>query len=109
FAFQPPMAVGSPAGMPSAYCGSMPTIVPQSLPGPNLATAFPYAPNLATVLFGPSQDALAGLTAPALLAAVATRRGQPQGPTNDQEVEDFIYDALELLPGAADVDIRCEG
>src|SRR5438552_462123 len=79
FAFQPPMAVGSPAGMPSAYGGSMPTIVPQSLPGPNLATAFPYAPNLATVLFGPSQDALAGLTAPALLAAVATRRGQPQG------------------------------
>ena len=36
------------------------------------------------------------------------RRGQPQGPTNDQEVEDFIYDALELLPGAADVDVRCE-
>ena len=37
------------------------------------------------------------------------RRGQPQGPTNDQEVEDFIYDALELLPGAADVEVRCEG
>ncbi len=37
------------------------------------------------------------------------RRGQPQGPTNDHEVEDFIYDAFELLPGAADVEVRCEG
>jgi hypothetical protein len=36
------------------------------------------------------------------------RRGQPLGPTNDQEVEDFIYDALDLLPGAIDVDVRCE-
>jgi osmotically-inducible protein OsmY len=36
------------------------------------------------------------------------RRGQPQGPTSDAEVEEFIYDALDLLPGAADVDIRCE-
>jgi osmotically-inducible protein OsmY len=26
-----------------------------------------------------------------------------------REVEDFLYDALELLPGAADVDVRCEG
>jgi osmotically-inducible protein OsmY len=37
------------------------------------------------------------------------RRGQPQGPTNDQEVEDFIVDALDLLPGATDVEVRCEG
>jgi len=44
-----------------------------------------------------------GVTAPALLAAVAMRRGQPLGPTNDQEIEDFIYDALDLLPGASDV------
>jgi osmotically-inducible protein OsmY len=48
------------------------------------------------------------ITAPALVSAVAMRRGQPQGPTNDQEVEDFIYDALDLLPGAADVEVRCE-
>ena len=41
--------------------------------------------------------------------AQATRRGQPRGPTNDQETEDFIYDALDLLPGASDVDVRCEG
>jgi hypothetical protein len=50
-----------------------------------------------------------GVSAPALLAAVAARRGQPQGPTNDQEIEDFIYDALDLLPGASDVEVRCEG
>jgi hypothetical protein len=37
------------------------------------------------------------------------RRGQPQGPTNDGEVEDFLYDAFELLPGAGDVEVRCEG
>jgi osmotically-inducible protein OsmY len=37
------------------------------------------------------------------------RRGQPQGPTTDQEVEDFVYDALDLLPGAADLEVRCEG
>jgi hypothetical protein len=49
-----------------------------------------------------------GVTAPALLAAVAMRRGQPLGPTNDQEIEDFIYDALDLLPGASDVEVRCE-
>ena len=50
-----------------------------------------------------------GVTAPALLATVAMRRGQPLGPTNDHEIEDFLYDALDLLPGASDVEVRCEG
>jgi osmotically-inducible protein OsmY len=45
----------------------------------------------------------------ALVAAVAMRRGQPLGPTNDQEIEEFISDALDLLPGAHDVEIRCDG
>ena len=49
------------------------------------------------------------ITAPALVAAVAVRRGQPQGPANDQETEDFIFDALELMPGASDIEVRCEG
>jgi BON domain len=49
-----------------------------------------------------------GVPVPALLATVAVRRGQPLGPTNDQEIEDFIYDALELLPGSGEVDVRCE-
>ena len=67
---------------------------------------------IAAPIFGPSttpysnafsfvgRDFGSGLSAPALLAAIAMRRGQPQGPTNDQEVEDFIYDVLEVLPGA---------
>jgi len=48
-------------------------------------------------------------TASALVAAVAARRGQPAGPTTDTEIEDFLYDALEFLPGAADVEVRCDG
>jgi hypothetical protein len=50
-----------------------------------------------------------GITAAGLLTGIALRRGQPQGPTSDQDVEEFIYDALELLPGAGDVEVRCEG
>ena len=46
---------------------------------------------------------------PTLLAVVAQRRGQPMGPTTDQEVEDFIYDALEWLNGASDVEVKCDG
>ena len=44
-----------------------------------------------------------------LVAAVAVRRGQPNGPTTDQDVEELIYDTLELLPGASEVEARCEG
>jgi osmotically-inducible protein OsmY len=44
-----------------------------------------------------------------LVAAVAMCRGQPNGPTTDQDVEELIYDTLELLPGANDVEARCEG
>src|ERR1044071_3404804 len=51
----------------------------------------------------------AQLTAPGLLAAVALRRGQPQGPANDQDVEDLLYDVLELLPGANEVEVRSNG
>lgn len=36
------------------------------------------------------------------------RRGQPMGPTNDQECEDFLYDALELIPGTSEVEVRCD-
>ena len=50
-----------------------------------------------------------GVTAPALVTAIAMRRGQPAGPTNDQEIEEFIYDALDLLPGSSEVEVRCDG
>jgi len=104
FALQTPMqppvglgnsAIGAPAFGTSALMGS-----PSNLP------AFPFAAAPPPVLMNP--EPIAGVTAPVLLGAVALRRGQPQGPTNDQEVEDFIYDALEFLSGTTDVDIRCE-
>ena len=50
-----------------------------------------------------------GYSVPALLATVAVRRGRPLGPTNDQEIEDFLYDALELFQGTGDVEVRVEG
>jgi hypothetical protein len=50
-----------------------------------------------------------GVTAPWLLTAVAMRRGQPLGPNNDLEIEDFISDAFDLLPGTNDVEVRVEG
>jgi len=59
-------------------------------------------------LFG-RPDIAVGVTAPALVSAIAMRRGQPAGPTSDQEIEDFIYDALDLFPGAGDVEVRCDG
>ena len=31
------------------------------------------------------------------------------GPTSDHEIEDFINDALDLIPGTSDVEVRCEG
>ena len=49
------------------------------------------------------------MTAPALLTAIAIKRGQPSGPTTDQEIEDFLYDALEFLSGSNEVEVRCEG
>lgn len=45
---------------------------------------------------------------PALIAAIAMRRGQPQGPTTDHEVEEFLYDLFELFAGANDVEVRCD-
>jgi len=80
-------------------------------PGANISTglsaAIVPAPIGSFPTFTGTEIAI-GVTAPALLAAVAMRRGQPLGPTNDQEIEDFIYDALDLLPGASDVEVRCE-
>ena len=73
--------------------------VPQVWPGP----ISPAAPPLGTL---PSQIQVG--SASALVAAVALRRGQPHGPTNDQEVEELVFDTLELLSGAGDVDVRCE-
>ncbi len=82
----------------------------QSTPGNSLL-------NPSSMMVGPpatnpplvGSEVAMGVTAPNLLAAVAMRRGQPLGPTNDQELEDFVYDALDLIPGSSDVEVRCEG
>ena len=100
-----PVSAGSPANA-YGYGAGLIAVSPQSFSGLNTPGASPFTRHLSSFI---GADPVVGLTAPSLLAAVAMRRGQPQGPTNDQEVEDFIYDALELLPGAADVDVRCEG
>jgi hypothetical protein len=109
-----PQGMSSAGAFPASaysYGGGTISAVPQGLYGPGVIGAFPFAPGpLASPVVGPvGADAMVGVTAPSLLAAVALRRGQPQGPVNDQEAEDFLYDALELLPGASDVEIRCEG
>jgi len=57
----------------------------------------------------PIAEPAGGVTAGSLLAAVAVRRGQPLGPTSDQEIEEFIGDALDVLPGSGDIEIRCDG
>lgn len=49
------------------------------------------------------------INASSVVAAIAMRRGQLQGPANDQDIEEFIFDALELLPGTNDVEVRVEG
>src|SRR5262245_8573994 len=45
---------------------------------------------------------------PALLTSVAIRRGQPQGPATDADIEDFLADVFDLLPNARDVEVRSE-
>ena len=59
--------------------------------------------------FGGLPIGMPEISAQSLVAAVAQRRGQPQGPVTDQDVEEFLYDTFELLAGAGDVDLRCEG
>lgn len=118
FPFQTPLAVGqrpiaTPLVGPSTFAGVGGSVSnAQGLSGgplpisgwPSVSGALPFAPLPAALIVGET----GGITAPALLAAIAMRRGKPQGPTNDQEVEDFLYDALELIAGTADVEVRCE-
>jgi BON domain len=112
----PPLST-VPAGIPSVPGGvatSPQGVVSSTMLSPPTPPAVsgiaPIAPQ--AFLMSPASALMAemtGITPSGLLAAVAIRRGQPQGPTTDQEVEDFIYDALELLPGTSEVEVRCEG
>jgi hypothetical protein len=116
--------IATPGGPPVAAPGGNWTPIPSSDPyafgvgvvpgagGPGFGTGLsavvpnPFAGGMPAFA---SPEIAVGVTAPALLATVAMRRGQPHGPTNDHEIEDFIYDALDLLPGTSDVEVRCEG
>jgi hypothetical protein len=59
--------------------------------------------------FGAVPIGMPEISAQSLVVAVAQRRGQPQGPVTDQDIEEFLYDTFELLAGAGDVELRCEG
>ena len=74
-----------------------------SEPGQPMNISWPAPPVGAAI-----QHAATAITPQALLTTVAMRRGQLTGPANDQDIEDFVYDALELLPGSNDVEVRCE-
>jgi BON domain len=119
-----PMASGAPSVLsPSSYGitpatyglgGMLPVASPGSTFGQVGLALAPNVPGLSGAPagfpgFGGYGEVPIGLTAAALLAAVALRRGQPLGPTSDNEIEEFIYDALDLLPGTSDVEVRCEG
>jgi hypothetical protein len=87
--------------------GGVPVVAGQSVSAgfPGVASS-PLATGVPALT---ASEIAVGVTAPWLLTAVAMRRGQPLGPTNDQEIEDFIFDAFDLLPGTNDVEVRVEG
>jgi hypothetical protein len=93
-------------GIAGGLAGAQGVSAQQNLAGSGFVSGYPYAPNPAAPLIG--GDGAGFVTASSLLTAVAVRRGQPQGPSNDHEIEEFIYDTLDLFPGAADVEVRCE-
>jgi BON domain len=98
---QPPGSAA--AALPFSQPLNIPTTEPYGVgfgaPLSPLALAATYPP--VTVPFGPPNIT-------ALLMAIAMRRGQPAGPTNDQDIEDFVYDVFELLPATNEVEVRCE-
>jgi len=95
---RPPGAAFTPQPMP-----------PPAALGLGAGAGLPFAPNPFAFAAGfPGMLPPAPPTISTLLMSVAIRRGQPAGPTNDQEIEDFIYDVLEMLPGTNEVEVRSE-
>jgi hypothetical protein len=74
--------------------------------GPSYANAgspLTMSGNIATPFVVPG-----GVPASTVIATMAMRRGQPQGPASDQDVEELLLDAIELIPSAGEVEVRCE-
>src|SRR5262245_42998003 len=61
-----------------------------------------------TAAQGMLPEPLTGPTPAQLLGAVALRRGQQQPPATDQEIEELMFDAFDVLGGAADVEVRSD-
>ena len=96
-----------PAPFVNAMMPSAPAVAGALSPDPaQISAGWPAVAPAPTL---PTTDFATVITPQVLLAAVGMRRGQPMGPANDQEIEDFVSDALDLLAGANDVEIRCEG
>jgi hypothetical protein len=88
---------------------SMITTSPPSDVPPAVGTGWPAAASVGGGMpVATPADFATAATPHALLGAVAMRRGQPMGPTNDHEIEDFICDVLDLLPGTNDIEVRCD-
>jgi hypothetical protein len=110
----PQIANAAPAEAFGFGTGPLSFAQPPPVLGTSFATGLPLVSNPFGVVGAPfpgyaTPEIAAAFSISSLLAAVAQRRGQPMGPTTDQEIEDFIYDALEWLNGASDVEVRCEG
>ena len=90
-----PQTVGQPISQEAyGYGGAIPTAATSGFVGQGVVPGFGM-PEIGTVQ--------------GLLTLIAMRRGQPTGPTNDNEIEEFIYDAIEFLPASNEVEVRCEG
>ena len=129
--FLPPAAPSNAAfGVQSQPTGALTGVPTVSYAGPLQYTGLPGVPSaggipgygfpLSWPAFGPvpgfsgspafaGPDASAGVTPAALVGVIAMKRGQPMGPTNDREIEEVIYDALEWLAGTNEIEARCEG
>jgi len=103
-----PVSSVSPADPYGFGAGLMPTPTGSAF-GTPVSPVGPSPFGSGVTAFTGSGIGTGGITAQTLVGALAVRRGQPLGPTNDQEVEDFIADALDMLPGTNDVEVRCEG
>jgi hypothetical protein len=103
--FQPPVSFGAPSNS-APGAGSPPFLSLPAVQGPIRAGSF-VGTNLGASN-GPALAAVPEVTVTLLLNTVAIRRGQPYGPTTDQELEDFLYDCFDLIPGTNEADVRCE-
>jgi BON domain-containing protein len=104
-----PMTIGNMTSFRSPQPFGAGVSEPYGVGGPIPFTGAGFAPVPTPFMYPAGYPGIFTPGIPGLLAAVAIRRGQPAGPTTDQEIEDFIYDVFELLPGTNDVEVRGEG